>query len=105
MEHRDILAALLQKLGWVINWDKSDMAGTQDWEFIGLLWSSRAMSMGLPRDKLSTLQESARTILDLPAPPTCRHIQRFLGQANFAGVTVPRAKLHSRALHRALALA
>ena len=102
MQHRDILVELLLRLGWIVNWDKSDMAPSQDWEFIGLLWSSRLMTVGLPQDKLAALQDSARIILDLPAAPTCRRIQRFLGKANFAAVAVPRARLHSRALQRAL---
>ena len=95
MQHRDILVALLKQLGWVINWDKSDLAPPQDWDFIGIHWSSRTMTVQLPQDKLQGFESAAQTILDLPAPPSCRRIQRVLRKANFAAVEVPRAKLHS----------
>lgn len=103
LQHRDILLELLQRLGWVVNWAKSDLAPTQSWEFIGLQWSSRDMTVSLPQDKLQVIHSSADTMLQLPAHPTCRRVQRFLGRTNFAATAVPRAKLQVRALQRDLA--
>ena len=56
LQHRDILVALLEHLGWLVSWEKSDLAPSQDWNFIGLPWSSRTMSVHLPQDKLNALQ-------------------------------------------------
>lgn len=99
--HRDILIRVIHELGFVINWSKSDLEPRQDFAFIGLLWSSRAMSVSLPQDKLDKLHHAAQGLRSSPAP-TCRRVQQFLGRANFATIALPRARLHMRALQACL---
>jgi len=104
-QHRDLLIALLLDLGWLINWEKSDLEPTQDFSFVGLDWSSRTMAVALPQDKLQGLYEGAHRLLHASRPPSCRRIQQFLGKANFASLAIPRARLHTRGLQACLSSA
>ena len=100
--HRDILVGLVLDLGWVVNWEKSELCPSQDFSYVGLHWSSLSMTVSLPDDKLLDLQSRAKQLLDAPRPPTCRRLQQFLGKGNFASLALPRARLHLRALQRDL---
>jgi len=96
--HRDVLVGLLLDLGWVINWEKSDLLPSQDFSYVGLDWSSATMTVSLPTDKLQDIQARASQLQGAHRPPTCRSLQRFLGKVNFASLAVPRARLRMRAL-------
>lgn len=96
-QHRDLLVAMIQELGFIINWKKSDLNPRQDWKFIGLQWSSRDMSVSLPPNKLAQLHTAAKGLIN-SSNPVCRRVQRFLGWANFATIALPQARLHMRAL-------
>lgn len=100
-QHRDLLMALLDDLGFVINFAKSEIEPRQNWTYIGLDWSSATMHVAVPQDKLQQLHEAAQGLLDTHKP-TCRKVQRFLGRANFSALGLPRARLHMRALQTCL---
>jgi hypothetical protein len=91
----------LQKLGFVINWKKSSLKPVQKWQFLGLEWDAKQLSVGLPADKIEDIRMKARA-LGLAKQPTCRMIQRFLGSANFAAMAVPLGRLHLRAIQACL---
>ena len=101
LQHRDLLLALLPDLGFIVNWEKSDLAPSKEWDFISLHWSSHTMTISLPAEKVLKLQQGAARLSELQ-PPSCRAVQRFLGKANFAALAVPRARMHIRAQQRAL---
>jgi len=97
-QQRDVLVGLFLELGWVVNWEKSDLCPSQDFTFVGLHWSSRTMTVTLPQDKMEDLQTRASRMLTALRPPSCRQVQQFLGKANFSSLALPRARLHMRAL-------
>ena len=101
-KHRDILMGLLERLGFIINLQKSDLEPKQQWDFLGLHWDSANMAVTLPTDKLTTLQNMAADMAASSKPPTCRKLMKFLGKASFAAVAVPHARLYSRGLQMAL---
>jgi len=98
LQHRDLLLALLLDLGFVVNFEKSELAPTQDFTFVGLDWSSRTMAVSLPADKRDTIASAAQSMLSAAKPPSCRRVQQLLGRLNFAAMAIPRAKLRARAL-------
>ena len=97
-QQRDVLVGLFLELGWLVNWDKSDLAPSQEFDYVGLHWSSVTMTVSLPLDKLEDLGVQAGRLLASDPPPTCRRVQQFLGKTNFATIAIPRARLHMRAL-------
>jgi len=102
-QQRDLLVGLFLELGWLVNWEKSDLAPSQDFTYVGLDWSSRTMSVSLPVDKLQDIRHKAGDLLAAQHPPPCRRVQQFLGKVNFAAIAIPRARLHMRALQADLA--
>jgi len=105
LQHRDLLLALLLDLGFIVNFDKSELSPTQDFTFVGLNWSSRTMSVSLPQDKRDTIASAAKSMLGAHKPPSCRKVQQLLGRLNFAAMAIPRARLRARALQADLSRA
>lgn len=97
IEHRNAVMSLLRKLGFLINLEKSDLAPTRQFTFLGLLWDSVMHSVTLTEEKCSKLHCGAQRLLRSHSV-TCRTVQKFLGLTNFAAFAVPRARLHSRSL-------
>jgi hypothetical protein len=92
---------LLQRLGFIVNWKKSSLTPVQRWQFLGLLWDAKELTVALPEDKRQDIQLKARSLARNKAP-TCRAVQRFLGSANFAAMAVPMGRLHLRSLQACL---
>lgn len=99
--HRDFVMALLQRLGFLINLEKSDLAPSKQFQFLGLVWYSASHSVSLPSHKQSVLRTSASNLLAKHSV-SCWDLQRFLGRTNFATVAVPRAHLNSHAIQACL---
>lgn len=99
--HQDFVMSLLSKLGFIINLQKSDLAPTCKYRFLGLNWDSTFPMVSLTDIRVSTLRSSTHCLLWKEAP-FCREIQQFLGRTNFASFALPRARLNSRAIQRCL---
>ena len=91
---------LLQSLGFLINWKKSNLAPSQRFLFLGLLWDSTLGQICLPQDKLWNLQRLARSMSILP--PTCHGLQVLLGHMTASIPAIPLIRLYARPLQRDL---
>ena len=92
---------LLQELGFLINWKKSNLCPSQRFLFLGLLWDTTLGQICLPQTKLSKLQALASPML--LSSPTYRQLQVLLGHMTASIPAVPLIRLHARPLQRDLA--
>ena len=76
------LCSLLVHLGLHINFSKSDLCLSPAFTFLGLCWDTVCMSVSLPRDKLTDIQQLALSLLQTPHV-TVGKVMSFLGKANF----------------------
>lgn len=95
----DLTVSLLQGLGFVINWEKSEIVPTRSLIYLGLQINSSLLEFCLPREKRLKLIDSCRTIL-ADAHPKLRQVASILGSLNWAVATVPFAQAHYRNLQR-----
>lgn len=51
IQHQDFVMQLLKRLGSLINLEKSDLAPSQSFCFLGLLWDTRSLSVSLTEEK------------------------------------------------------
>ena len=92
---------LLHKLGFLINWEKSDTKPTQKITYLGLMINSIDLTFSLPEKKVtevitfcSSLRKSGRA--------DTRKIQSLLGHLNWASNAVIHARAHCRSLQQDL---
>jgi hypothetical protein len=88
-------------LGFRLNLKKSELIPQRRFTYLGLVWDSQEMCVALPQDKVDHIRSSAHKLLKSPRV-TSRSLQRFLGQANFACIAVPRGRLLCRPLQRSV---
>ena len=96
-----VVLDLLQSLGFLINWKKSNLVPSQRFLFLGLLWDSTLGQICLPQNKLLNLQRLARSMAKIP--PTCHGLQVLLGHMTASIPAVPLIRLYARPLQRDLA--
>jgi len=58
---------LLERLGFLINWDKSCLEPAQEVEYLGFLWRSDTMTLHPRPERLQELRRQARVVLRLNA--------------------------------------
>ena len=76
--HAELTMQVLQRLGWIINFDKSDLVPSQDFEFIGMHFSTRQFTVApLPkmRLKVQSVYQLWMAYNSIPA----RDLHRLLG--------------------------
>ena len=93
--------ALLTKLGFTLNEEKTDLNPRQNFVYLGLQWDTCAMSVCLPQDKTQEIRALAAT-LQARAVTRVRFLLTFLGKVNFAAYALPLSRLHVRELHHTL---
>ena len=91
---------LLQSLGFLINWKKSNLIPSQFFRFLGLEWDTRKGLIGLGEEKRLALRR--RTTAASQSPSTCHDLQILLGHLTSSIPAVPLIRLHSRELQRVL---
>ena len=94
-QHGEIVIALMERLGFKISYEKSQLIPVQKFQHLGLIWDTQNMTTSLPQDKIEKIQDKAKEILKNPTP---RRIMQILGQINFAAQGMQFAKLRSRPL-------
>ena len=94
-EHGELVAELVQRLGFVLSWKKCNFEPTQIFTHLGVTFNSKEMTISLPEEKILKVREQAAKVLKTP---TCRGVMRLLGLTNFANLGVPLGRLHSRPL-------
>ena len=94
-QHAQMTIRFLQYLGWVINYEKSDLVPSQDFEFIGMHFNTRQFTVApLPKMRLK-IQSIHQHWLTNPVI-TARDLHRFLGMVVFMATLVPRGRLRLR---------
>lgn len=87
IRHRDFVLLLLKRLGFLINMQKSNLALSRSFVFLGLHWNTEVGSISLTDDKVSKLHKRARRLSSL-LRPLLWDVQKFLGLTNFAAFAV-----------------
>ena len=95
--HKQLTIALLESLGFLINYEKSMLIPTQKIQFLGLLIDSVNMKFILPEAKTRSIQKECQQLLNTEFP-TIRHLSRVLGLLTFCRPAIWSAPLHYRQL-------
>ena len=93
--HADLVLQVLQHLGWVINFSKSDLVPSQQFDFIGMQFNTCAYTVApLPkmRVKIQNTLDHWRSHPLISA----RDLHRLLGMLTFMATLVPRGRLRIR---------
>ena len=96
---------LLESLGFLVNYSKSQTQPAQELAFLGLIIDSRTEELSLPHQKLSEIRKQARKLL-CHTWVSAREIAQFLGKLPATVMAIHPAPLHYRSLqhlkHQAL---
>ena len=93
--HTQTTISVLQFLGWIINYEKSDLTPCQDFQFIGMQFNTRQFTVApLPkiRLKFQTVHQHWMTNRNI----TARDLHRLLGMLMFMASLVQRGRLRLR---------
>ena len=95
--HKTLAISLLESLGFLINYEKSNLTPSQQIVFLGMLVDSAPMQFILPQQKAVQIQKECRLLLNTNRP-TIRHLSRVLGLLEACRPAVWSAPLHYRQL-------
>lgn len=104
MEHRSLLLLTLQRLGWQINLEKSDLTPAQEITYIGYRIKTNTgdyPSLSIPPERIRKVRKDIRRLL-LAGKATARCLARVAGQCVSMSKAVLPAKLLLRNLYRLL---
>ena len=93
--HKTLAIDLLESLGFLINYKKSNLTPSQQIVFLGMLVDSASMQFILPPAKSVHIQKECRLLLNTPSP-TVRQLPRVLGLLESCRLAVWSAPLHYR---------
>jgi hypothetical protein len=88
---------LLQRLGFMINWEKSQLRPTQVIDFLGFQLDSVNLKVQLPAEKVRDIQNSCRTLIRKKRV-TAREVAAVLGKLVAAVRAIVPGPLHYRTL-------
>lgn len=95
---------LLERLGFVINWEKSMLVPKQNCKFLGFMFNTIEMSLCLPVDKRNKISKLINIYLTLPKC-TIREFSKLIGVLVAACPAIKYGWLYTRSLERAKFLA
>lgn len=95
---------LLQKLGFVINYEKSNLIPQQFSKFLGFLYNTVDMTIGLPLEKQSEILKWINNILSKKSC-TILYFSKFVGKIVAASPAIKYGKLYYKDFERAKYLA
>jgi hypothetical protein len=90
---------LLESLGFLVNYKKSQLVPSQQLEFLGLLIDSRGLTLQLPGEKLRKIRKRCQKLQD-QAEVSIRELSKFLGLLTSSIQAIFPAPLHFRNLQR-----
>jgi hypothetical protein len=88
---------LLESLGFLVNYKKSQLNPSQQIEFLGLLVDSNDLTLLLPGEKLRKIRKQCQKLLDHPEM-SIRELSKFLGLLTSSIQAIFPAPLHFRHL-------
>ena len=97
-EHTSFTLSTLQELGFVPNFEKSQLVPVQRIQHVGLVWDSVAFTVSIPEDKILAIQSKCQEALS--SKVKLRFLSSILGSLEFFRWGCPIAVLHFRALQR-----
>ena len=89
------LVSFVQSLGWVINFQKSELKPTQKFDFLGYLFDLEKGTVSPTQKKWEKLTEAISQLQNTIAT-TPRHLMSFIGILASLEKTVPMGRLHMR---------
>ena len=93
LQDRDTVIFLLQCLGFVINWAKSQLELTQSIEYLGFLVNSVLMTLALPEQKVENILRKCHSVLKSRSLSICQ-ISELVGMLTASIQAVLPAPLH-----------
>ena len=93
--HAQMTISLLQYLGWIINYEKSDLTPSQDFQFIRMQFNTRQFTVA-PLPKMRLKVQSVHQHWMTNPVITAHDLHRLLGMVVFMAALVPRGRLSLR---------
>ena len=93
--HAQTTIKVLQFLGWIINFEKSDLTPSQDFQFIGMQFNTRRFTVA-PLPKMRVKVQSVHQHWMANPNITARDLHRLLGMLVFMALLVQRGRLRLR---------
>ena len=93
----EVVIELLQRLGFIINWEKSVLEPSQNLEYLGLVIDSNRLSFALPKAKIEAVKAMCEAAL-LAKVVSLREIASIMGNFTWAIPAIPYAQVHYRRL-------
>ena len=93
--HAQTTIKVLQFLGWIINFEKSDLTPSQDFQFIGMPFNTRRFTVA-PLPKMRVKVQSVHQHWMANPNITARDLHRLLGMLVFMASLVRRGRLRLR---------
>ena len=100
-DHTVGLIFLLENLGFIVNYQKSQLNPTREIDFLGFSINSESLTMKLPGNKLKKTRADAKKLRAQTNHPTIA-VSRLLGKLNHAAQAIPPAPLFYRNLQSCL---
>ena len=93
LQHTQSLVKICQKLGWLVNLDKSELVPKQIFDFVGYQFDLRAGRVRPTPDRWQNLQDKILEIMSLPHCP----VRQFMSQIGL--LTATEKQVHLGRLH------
>ena len=101
LEHRQFLLSLINSLGLIINYEKSDLVPAQVFTFIGMEFLTQTNIVRVPQDRVLKILETVRQFSQKYSV-SARDFLSLLGQLGAAADFVMLGRLHLRPLQMSL---
>ena len=101
LEHRQFLLCLINSLGLIINYEKSDLVPAQVFTFIGMEFLTQTNIVRVPHDRVLKILETIRQFSQKYSV-SARDFLSLLGQLGAAADFVMLGRLHLRPLQMSL---
>ena len=98
-QHATLTVSLLELLGFVINYKKSQLSPVKSIEFLGFLINSVTFQISLPKEKVKSIKRECSKVLENQSI-TVRELARLLGKLSPTNQAVFPAPLHYQYLQQ-----
>lgn len=95
-DHLALSLKLLTSLGYLPNYEKSQLTPSHKLSHLGFVINSKSMTISIPEEKLNKIRNLASNLLSKPV--TLRSLSSFVGLVVSIKLAVPLAPIHFRAL-------